>query len=553
MEKNNNERLRQIIRPDLFDLKPYSPAREEYAGNAMIFLDANENPYGSSYRGITGLNRYPDPLQKELKKKISQMTGIHEDSIIAGNGSDEILDLLVRAVTIPGRSNVITVPPTYGMYEVVAAINNIAVKEVFPDSNFIISAEDILKAADEDSRIIFICSPNNPTGNMAPVKEVEILLKNFSGIVVVDEAYIQFSGSEGLTGLIDKYDNLFILRTFSKSWAMAGARLGLGFGNKLIISVLNKIKMPYNINSLSLEAALHALDRKDIYPEQVDRIIKNRDRLVNELKGISGISKVFPSSANFILVMVDSPRELYNYLLEHGIVVRDRSEMPLCKGCLRISIGTEKQTEALIDTLKAFFNGERGKHTSLLSGRRRTLETDIQVGIDLYGRGLADIQTGSGFLDHMLDLFAFHSKTDLFVRASGDINVDMHHTVEDIAITLGQAVNSILRDRKGMNRYGFVMPMDESRAVVSLDICGRSYLVWDVKLSGSQVGQIPASMFKHFFRSLADNAGITVNIEARGEDDHHIIEAVFKGFARALKQAIYITDDKVQSTKYIKD
>ncbi|MBN1387899.1 MAG: histidinol-phosphate transaminase [Bacteroidales bacterium] len=545
-------KLKNIIRPDLLTMKPYSSARNEFTGRARIFLDANENPYGSSFRGVTGMNRYPDPMQYELKERITRITGIQSDRIIIGNGSDEILDLLVRATTMPGRSNVITVPPTYGMYRVVAETNNVAVKEVLPGDDFMFSADEIMKAVDKDTRIIFICSPNNPTGILAPSEEVNRIVEQLDGLVVIDEAYIDFSGTEGFLQLIKDYENIFILRTFSKARAMAGARLGMGYGHPELLRVLNSIKMPYNVNSLTLAAGLNALDREEIYRSQVQRIISNREKLTGELGKIDGIRKVFPSSANFILVRVDKPVELYNYLLAEGIVVRDRSGMPLCEGCLRITVGTENQNRILVEEINNFFAGKpAGEQTdNQVVKRRRTRETDILVDINLRGRGIADIQTGSGFLDHMLELFAFHSKTDLLVRASGDIDVDMHHTVEDIAITMGQALNEMLGDRKGVNRYGFVMPMDESRAMVTIDIGGRNMLVWNVKFHDNTVGRVPASLFKHFFRSLADNAGFTLNIEAEGEDDHHIIEAVFKGFARSLKQAAEITDDRIQSTKY---
>lgn len=547
------KKLKSIIRPDLLSMKPYSTARNEFKGRARIYLDANENPYGSSFRGVTGLNRYPDPFQTELKTRVSAITGVQPEKIIAGNGSDELLDLLVRATTVPGKSNVITIPPTYSMYRVVAETNNVEVKEVLPDDRFILNAGEILKESDNNTRIIFICSPNNPTGNMAPAGEVQKLVNQFEGLIIIDEAYIDFSGTDGVLSLIDEYENIFILRTFSKAHGMAGTRLGLGFGHPDLINVLNTIKMPYNVNDLTLSAALNALDREEVYRSQVERIIRNREKLSKELTKIEGIRKVFPSSANFLLVRIDNPRKLYDYLLGRGIVVRDRSDMPLCEGCLRISVGMENENEILIEEIKNFFAGKPAstgldKKNSLVK-RRRTRETDVLVDINLWGRGIADIQTGSGFLDHMLELFAFHSKTDILIRASGDIDVDIHHTMEDIAITMGQTINELLGDRIGLNRYGFVMPMDESKATVTIDIGGRNMLVWNVKLHSSEVGQIPASLFKHFFRSLSDNGRFTLNIEAGGEDDHHIIEAVFKGFAQSLKQAKEITDDKIQSTK----
>ena len=548
--KQMTEKIKSIIRPDLLAIKPYSSARNEFTGSARIYLDANENPYGSSFRGVTALNRYPDPLQQELKSRLSVITGMPPDNIIAGNGSDEILDLLVRATTVPGRSNVMVIPPTYGMYTVLAATNNVGVKEVMPAEDFSFSVGTLLQAADENTAIIFICSPNNPTGNLAPEAELRKLAENFAGLIVLDEAYIDFSGTEGFLNMTAEYENLFILRTFSKARGMAGARLGMGYGNADLVRVLNSIKMPYNVNTLTMEAALAALDRDEVYRAQVQRIIQGREYLENSLRKISGILKVYPSAANFLLIKVGRPKELYKHLLDKGIVVRDRSSLPLCSGCLRISVGREKENEMLISEINNYFSGaESGSSETGQKERRRTRETDVLVDINLYGRGIADIQTGSGFLDHMLELFAFHSNTDLMIRASGDVNVDVHHTVEDTAITLGLAVKKLLEKNKGLNRYGYVMPMDESRALVSIDLGGRNMLVWNVEMKETSVGGIPADMFKHFFRSFSDKAGCTLHIEAKGENDHHIIEAVFKGFARALKQAAEVKGDKVQSTK----
>lgn len=563
--------IKDIIRKDLLELQPYSSARNEFEGNARIFLDANENPYGASFRGVTHLNRYPDPMQKELKSRIAELTNTGTANIIVGNGSDELLDLAVRATTVPGGSNAIIVPPTYGMYSVAAATNNVKIKEVLPDENFNIDADKILEAADQNTRIVFVCSPNNPTGNLAPEEEVTKLAGQFKGLVIVDEAYIDFANNKGMAHLPQQYENVFVMRTFSKARGMAGARLGFGFGHPELIKVLNAIKMPYNVNNLTLEAGLSALDRTGIYRSQTERIIHSRELLSAYLQKIKGVKKVYPSSANFLLIKVDEPVNLYNYLLQQGIVVRDRSNMPLCSGCLRITIGREHENEILTEEIQNFFaeakpgqqkaqqqpqpqqqpqqpqQPQQQDHSSRT--RRRTRETDILADISLHGRGIADIQTGNGFLDHMLELFTFHSKTDLLIRASGDTHIDIHHTMEDIAITLGKALNSALADRKGMNRYGFLMPMDESSATVSIDTGGRSMLVWDVPFRNQNVGGIPVSMFSHFFRSLADNAGFTINISAAGNDDHHLIEAVFKGFARSLKQAVQITDNRIQSTK----
>jgi histidinol-phosphate aminotransferase len=549
--------IENLARPELLTLKPYSSARDEFQGEADIFLDANENPFGFRYKGVPALNRYPDPLQGKLKAALSAKSGIAPDAIFAGNGSDEIIDLMIRAFCRPGLDTIIITPPTYGMYEVQARVHNIKVTEVpllpgfLPDEKGLAAAEATATANGTPAKLLFLCSPNNPTGNLIANETIALITANFSGIVIVDEAYIDFSGTEGALPLVWEYSNMMVLRTFSKARGLAGARLGVGYSNSFVTGLLNRIKLPYNVNSLTLDAGLRSLEAEDATKQQVSLIISERERVNNELKVMSGIIKVWPSDANFILMEVDTPKELYAYLLRCGIVVRDRSSLQGCKGCLRLTIGTPPQNEALLSALKEFFDNAglpaETMRTSAVS--RKTNETDIYVKFSPGLKGVADIQTGVGFLDHMLELFAFHSGSNLIVRGNGDLHVDAHHLAEDVALALGTAVADVIRQQP-VERYGFTLPMDESLATVAVDMGGRAVLVWDVELKATMLGDLPAEMVSHFFRSFASAARCNINIKVTGENDHHKVEAVFKAFGRALKMAMKPSgDDVVPSSK----
>lgn len=343
-----NFNIKNIVRSNVLHLKPYSSARDEFQGKAEIFLDANENPFDSAY------NRYPDPLQPELRDQIATLKKIDPERLALGNGSDEIIDLLFRIFCTPGVDNVIIPQPTYGMYKVSAAINEIEVREPLLSEDFDINESAIKQSIDQKSKILFLCSPNNPTGNVLSVKKIEELLLYFSGIVVVDEAYIDFAESQSLTTLLDKYPNLVILQTLSKAWGLAGLRIGIGFASKEIVSFINKIKPPYNISSASAQGALQAIVNTKNKNEFVQTLIKERERMELAINNLPFVQRVFPSQANFLLVRMDNARNCYAHLLEYGIVVRDRSNVILCEDCLRITIGTPSQNVKLLDALKRF-------------------------------------------------------------------------------------------------------------------------------------------------------------------------------------------------------
>jgi len=338
--------INTLVRKNILTMKPYSSARDEFKGEAEVFLDANENPYPSPY------NRYPDPLQKRVKEKLGELKGVPPEQIFLGNGSDEAIDLLIRAFCEPNQDSILITDPTYGMYSVCAEVNAVNVQQVVLNSDFDLDLDAFPKTFDATTKIIFLCSPNNPTANLFNRETILEVLKRFYGLVVIDEAYIDFAKSKSFIHELEKYPNLVVLQTFSKAWGLAGLRLGMCYASEAIISILNKIKYPYNVNIRTQELALDALEnayRKDIW---VDEILEQRDKLAKALKGLRITEKVYHSDANFILVRVKEALGTYQYLMDHKIIVRDRSRVTLCYNCLRITIGTPEENERLILALK---------------------------------------------------------------------------------------------------------------------------------------------------------------------------------------------------------
>jgi histidinol-phosphate aminotransferase len=345
--------LDKIVRKNIKDLKPYSSARDEYKGKQGIFLDANENSFGSPLD--TNYNRYPDPMQLDVKQKLSRIKGLPIQNIFLGNGSDEAIDILFRAFCNPGIDNVIICPPTYGMYEVSANINDVKITKVpLTPEEFQLDTENVLKAINENTKLIFICCPNNPTGNGVKWNSIKIILENFFGIVVIDEAYINFASYRSLIPELLNYPNLLILQTLSKAWGLAGLRVGMAFASGSIIDIFNKIKPPYNINSASQTLVLEALDTIDKINDRIKIIIGEREKLSAEIAKLSFVLKVYPSEANFILVKVKDPTAIYDHLISKEIIIRDRSKMELCEGCLRITVGTKQENELLLNALKQY-------------------------------------------------------------------------------------------------------------------------------------------------------------------------------------------------------
>ena len=340
----------KLLRPHLQSLVPYSSARDDYQGEEGVFLDANENPLGSITE--SKWNRYPDPYQRTLKAKIGEVKGVNPVNIFLGNGSDEPIDLLFRAFCEPGVDEVIINPPTYGMYRVSADINNVAVKEVLLTKSYDLDVEGIKAAITPKSKLLFICAPNNPTGNDLSIRKIEEVLAAFNGLVIIDEAYIDFTDRPSFIHQLDKYPNLIVLQTFSKAWGLAALRLGMAYASEQVIGILNKIKPPYNLSGLTQQTVLEALENAASKDEMVGEILENRAELNEALENLDLIEKVYPTAANFILVKVKGATKLYTDLIEKKVIVRDRSRVALCEGGLRITVGTKFENFRLIQALK---------------------------------------------------------------------------------------------------------------------------------------------------------------------------------------------------------
>lgn len=540
------KRIESLVRPNIRAMVPYSTARDEFKGVAEVFMDANESPFDNGY------NRYPDPSQARLKRRIAEIKGVDVQNIFVGNGSDEAIDLCFRIFCNPGLDNAIAIAPSYGMYSTCAAVNDVEMREVLLNDDFSLPVERLLDAADNNSKLLFICSPNNPTGNVFPREEIERILQEFDGMVVLDEAYIDFADEPGMLRSLENWPNLIILQTLSKAWGMAGLRAGLAFASNYVMRLFAQVKYPYNINVATLSAVEKLL--KAGVDDRVKLIKEQRAFMEQKLSGMECVWRVYPSQANFLLVQVDNAADLYNYLLGEGIIVRDRSRMPLCDNTLRITVGTPQENVRLLRAIAEYDIKRYGSRTEggplaereLLqeyesrSARviRTTNETSVSVSVDLDNSGTGGISTGLSFLDHMLMQIVHHGGIMLTINASGDLEVDEHHTMEDVAITLGQALSKALGEKRGIERYGFALPMDESEAIVLLDFGGRIDFKWEVTFYGERVGDVPTQMFRHFFQSLCSAMNCNLHISARGENDHHIAEAIFKAFARALKAAV---------------
>ncbi len=340
------KQIKDLVRQNIYNLKPYSCARDEFKGEASVFLDANENPLNNPY------NRYPDPLQIELKKKIAQIKNVRPSQIMLGNGSDEPIDLIVRIFCEPKQDNIVAIAPTYGMYEVCANVNDVEYRKVLLNEDFSLNANLVLEAIDDCTKVVFLCSPNNPTGNLLNRNEMLKIINGFQGIVVIDEAYIDFASEPSWLNDLDNYPNLIVLQTFSKAWGLAAVRCGMAFASEEILSYFNKVKYPYNVNLLTQNFVEKELSYEERKKEWVKMLLDERDNLIQELKKLSIVKSVFPSDANFVLVKVTDAKFIYTALMDKGVIVRNRHSVQLCGNCLRITVGTQDENAVLIAELK---------------------------------------------------------------------------------------------------------------------------------------------------------------------------------------------------------
>lgn len=539
--------IKKLIRKHLLNIKPYSSARDLYKGDGFTFLDANENPMATE----TGLSdpelcRYPDPKQTALREQLAGILQISRDNLFFGVGSDEIIDLLVKLFCDPGKDEVITITPSYGMYETVCNIHNVQIKACpLEEEDFRLNADNLLAMVTDSTKIIFLCSPNNPTGNLLDRDEVIKIAENFSGLLVVDEAYIGFGNGDGFIKESITINNLCVMRTFSKVYGLAGARIGYLSGNAELVEYLFKIKAPYSINKLTEKKLLEVSAKISFYENSLTETVQLRKFLSDILVQFPVVKKVFPSDTNFLLIRVQDAPFLCDALAVRKIIIRDRSSQPLLKNCVRISIGSREEITRLINAMSEIFDfrPEIPKLTVSSKGNRcaitlrKTKETDITVEVKLDEPGSSIISTGIGFFDHMLDQIARHGNIGLKIKVNGDLGIDEHHTVEDTGIVLGETLLKALGNKAGIKRYGFYLPMDDSEASCAIDLGGRISLKFKAKFKREFVGEFPTELVEEFFRGVSSGMKSNIVIRAKGKNDHHKIEAIFKSFAKALNEA----------------
>lgn len=547
--------LQKIVRPEIWNMRGYSSARMEMTDvSGMIQLDANENPYSPylTNKTISGnINRYPHPQPDAVLSKLSTIYGVRQEQVLVGRGMDEIMDVLVRVFCIPYRDKIIITPPTYGYYEVVADIAGIKVTKV-PlniEDGFSLDVPAIINVADENTKIIFLCTPNNPTGNILPLSEIEQIAQELPNtIIAVDEAYIEFADALSATTIMDKYQNLVVMKTLSKAYAFAGVRVGTLIAAPEIIKVAHKVLAPYPIAVPVANLILEAVSPfgLELANSRIELLKSERERVFKHLSSIDGIH-VYPSQANFLLFRVENANKLYKDLLSKGIILRNRGRD--VENTIRFTIGTPEENDLVLRTLGVKLDLVKPAQRQAVFSRK-TNETEILAKVNLDKTTPIKISTGVGFFDHMLEQLARHGGFSLELKAHGDIHIDYHHTVEDVAIVIGQVLKQALGDKRGINRYGFVLPMDEACAFATLDLSGRGVLVYEAEFKNPQIGDFPVEMVEHFFLSLSDQLEAAIHLKVTGNNSHHMVEGLFKAFAKALNQAISRTgNDNVPSTK----
>ncbi|MCK5576391.1 MAG: histidinol-phosphate transaminase, partial [Sphingomonadales bacterium] len=525
-----------LIRADLkAHFKPYSSSRTEAGMTAdVVRIDANESPLSAlpSEPLVEGLNRYPDPQPLALVARLAAFYGINTDRLLVTRGSDEGIDLLIRAFCEAGRDKILTSPPTFGFYETAALLQGAAVETVpLAESGAAdVKAMEQAVLADDKIKLVFLCTPNNPTGAAVSCDEVISLANALKdrALLVVDEAYAEFSSTPSAATL-DTPDNLVVLRTLSKAFAMAGARVGSLIAVPELITFMRGVLAPYPVPEPVTRAALKALSPTAIrlMEERVKDALNERARMADALAGADGVTRIYESEANFLLVEVADLDAIKSRLEAYGIVARYRADL----SAVRLSISTVDDNNAVLAAFGVAVDGKADRTGEVV---RVTNETGIMVRLDLDKTGTNSIDTGIGFFDHMLDQVASHGGFALTLECKGDLEIDAHHSVEDSMIALGQALSKALGTRRGIKRFGFVLPMDETEAQVSIDLGGRAYSKFEGDIPGEMVGDFPVEMTSHAFQSLAGALKASIHVKVEGENAHHMIEACFKALGRAL-------------------
>jgi histidinol-phosphate aminotransferase/imidazoleglycerol-phosphate dehydratase/histidinol-phosphatase len=543
----------RLARPEILALVPFDIAAQanDAFGPDAIKLDANENPFAPLSEGAlaAGLNRYPEPQPRRLKRALAALYGVTPDELAVTRGADDAIDILVRTFCRPGLDAVSICSPTFSAYAHFAALQGARVVEARLDERFDFDADAFLAAVRSEGslKLAFICSPNNPTGN--PVDPADILRVADAlpdTILVLDEAYIEFSETPSLAAEAVRRPNLAVLKTLSKAYGLAGARVGALIANPELVALAARALPPYPLPSLSVEAAMAALapSRRPIHEERIARIKAERERLAEILAGSPLVTSVRNGGGNFLFLGVADPAALAEKLQALGIRARFRPNA--APGGVRLTIGTEAENEAALAAFGVASHSAPARRGEIV---RETKETRIAVAVDLDRPAPRRIDTGIAFYDHMLDQVAAHAGFSLILSCEGDLDIDAHHSLEDCAIAFGTALSRALEGRRGIGRFGFSLPMDETEAHVLIDLSGRPYSVFDGSFEASHIGAYPTEMTRHVFRSLADSLGAAIHVRVAGENDHHKTEACFKAFGRALRQAVARDGGGVPSTK----
>ena len=548
----NSTMISQRARPEILAMGGYVSARSiEKATTGTIFLDANECAF-EPFVGAHNLSRYPEQQPVALQDAICRWLDVSSRHITITRGADEAIDCLIRAFCVPGKDNIVICPPTFAMYAQSATLQNAEVREARLDNKFDLDVKLIKQTTDKNTKIIFVCSPNNPTANLMTRARILQLCADYAdtALIVVDETYVEFADSESVVPCLDAHANLVVLRTLSKSHAAAGLRCGVAVARSDVTGLLQKVLAPYPLAQPVVDAALTILSAPSqaVLAAKRRDIVARREEVAAALAACPDIVELLPSDANYLLVRVKDAADLCNKCRNSGIILRNQSHQPGLENSVRVSIGSHEDMQAFIAVVK----GETPEpRTDQRVGTviRKTNETAISVRVNLDAVAPVRIRTGIGFYDHMLDQIAKHGGFSLEIECDGDLHIDAHHSVEDCAIALGQAIRQALGDKRGIGRYGFFLPMDESQVKVALDFGGRFYLDFKADFPESHVGDLPTDMVPHVFYSLAENMQANLHIAVTGENTHHMVEACFKGFGRALRQAIRRDGDEMPSTK----
>ena len=532
----------RLARPEILALAPFdiaAQANSAFASDA-IKLDANENPYLPLSDGAlaANINRYPEPQPERLRLAMSALYGVGRDNLVITRGADDAIDMLVRAFCRPAIDAIVISSPTFAAYAHFARLQGARVIDIPLADDFDFDPADLVSAlhGNENVKLVFICSPNNPTGNeVSPADVLRVADQLPDSIIVLDEAYIDFSSTASLSSEAALRPNLVVLKTLSKSFGLAGARIGCAIANAELIALAARALPPYPLPSPSVAAALEVLapSRRAVHEERINRIKAAREELVPLLQSSPIVKSVRSGGGNFLFLEVAEPEQLAEKLRGLGIRVRFRPNAT--PGGLRLTIGTQAENRAALAALGVGVAGRPERRADVV---RDTRETSIAVSVDLDRSSPRQVKTGIPFYDHMLDQIAAHGGFSLVLSCEGDLEIDAHHSIEDCAIALGNALSIALGERRGIGRFGFALPMDEAEAQVLIDLSGRPFSRFEGNFVAAHIGDYPTQMTEHVFRSLADSLRAAIHVKVEGDNDHHKTEACFKAFGRAFRQAV---------------